>query len=701
MSLCINPNCRKPQNPDNITFCEACGSEVLLQQRYRVQCQLGRGGFGVTFEINEVRTNKAKVLKVLINNEPQAIELFKQEADVLSQLHHSGIPQVESDAYFEYYPYNSQNPIHCLVMEKVVGEDLEKYMRKRGLRPINQTTAIEWLKDLIIILEQVHNKYFFHRDIKPPNIMLRSENAELVLIDFGTVRKVTSTVFKQQGGVTGIISPGYTPSEQINSNAVPQSDFFALGRTFVYLLTGKEPLDPIMYDSYNETLNWRNHAPQISSMLADLLDDMMQRLYKDRPQNSHEILQRIAAIEKALQSPKPQPPKPQALKVQPPKPQAPIQPTGRRGFIKTASLVVGGMTLAVVGQNLFSGNKNQNTTSRNTSTPEPTPENTTSRNTPTPEPTPENTTSRNTSTPEPTPENTTSRNTPTPEPTPKNTTSKNLISFNFEVVTTDATGNITNRRNKSAKYFTEDLGNGVTLDMVEIPGGTFMMGSPESEAQRDSDEGPQRQVTVPTCFMGKYELTQAQYQAIMGNNPSYFKGDNRPVEGVSWNDAVAFCEKLSQKTGKNYRLPSEAEWEYACRAGTTTPFYFGESITPDLVNYNGDYTYASAPKGQYRKQTTDVGTFPPNAFGLYDMHGNVWEWCQDDYKDNYINAPIDGSALTSRSATNPKSLRGGSWINLPQDCRSASRSYNFRDERDNFGNDFGFRVVCVVGRIVR
>jgi formylglycine-generating enzyme required for sulfatase activity len=619
MSLCINSNCPKPQNPDNILFCQACGSEVLLQQRYRVQCQLGRGGFGVTYEINEVRTNQAKVLKVLINNDPKAVELFKQEADVLSQLHHSGIPNVELDAYFEYYPYNSQNPIHCLVMEKVVGEDLEKYMRKRGLRPINQTTAIEWLKDIIIILEQVHNKNFFHRDIKPPNIMLRSESAELVLIDFGTVRKVTSTVFKQQGGVTGIISAGYTPSEQINNNAVPQSDFFALGRTFVYLLTGKEPLDPIMYDSYNETLNWRNHAPQISSMLADLLDDMMQRLYKDRPQNSHEILQRIAAIEKALQSPKPQPPIPQP-------------------------------------------------------------------------------------------------------PIPSN----NLKTFSFEVVTTDARGNITNRRKESAKYFTEDLGNGVTLEMVEIPGGTFIMGSPTSEENRSSSESPQHQVRVPSFYMGKYELTQAQYQAIIGTNPSNFKGDNRPVERVSWNDAVefckklsqktgknlgtnpssfkrdnrpvervgwndavAFCEKLSQKTGKKYRLPSEAEWEYACRAGTTTPFYFGESITPDLVNYDGDYTYASAPKGKYRQHTTDVGTFPPNSFGLYDMHGNVWEWCQDDY-DNYINAPTDGSALTSPRVSY-KLLRGGSWGGNHYICRSAYRGYN---NLDSLNPLIGFRVVC-------
>jgi len=218
------------------------------------------------------------------------------------------------------------------------------------------------------------------------------------------------------------------------------------------------------------------------------------------------------------------------------------------------------------------------------------------------------------------------------------------------------------------------------------------MGSPASEKGRESYESPQHQVTVPSFYMGKYELTQAQYQAIIGTNPAYFKdkGDNRPVENVSWNDAVTFCQKLSQKTGKNYRLPSEAEWEYACRAGTTTPFYFGESITPELVNYDGNYPYASAPKGQYRQQTTDVGTFPPNAFGLYDMHGNVREWCQDDYKENYTNAPIDGSASTIRDGIY-KIVRGGSWHSHSENCRSACR--NKLSAVNNSGY-YGFRVVC-------
>jgi formylglycine-generating enzyme required for sulfatase activity len=216
------------------------------------------------------------------------------------------------------------------------------------------------------------------------------------------------------------------------------------------------------------------------------------------------------------------------------------------------------------------------------------------------------------------------------------------------------------------------------------------MGSPANEAERGDNESPQHQVTVPSFFMGKYPLTQAQYQAIMGHNPSYFIGNNRPVETVSWDHAVTFCRKLSQRTGKNYRLPSEAEWEYACRAGTKTPFSFGDNITTDLVNYNGNYPYKSAPKGKYRQQTTDVGTFPPNTFGLYDMHGNVWEWCEDDWHENYINAPINGSAWKNRSGSNIKLLRGGSWYYFARYCRSALR---LKDSRGLCYRLYGFRVV--------
>ena len=184
-----------------------------------------------------------------------------------------------------------------------------------------------------------------------------------------------------------------------------------------------------------------------------------------------------------------------------------------------------------------------------------------------------------------------------------------LKTFDFDTVTVDVRGNITSRQRRQAQFFRENLGGGAILDMVGVPGGCFVMGSPSTEAGRSNNEGPQRTVNISPFFMGKYPITQEQWEVVMGNNPSHIKGFKRPVEQVSWNNALQFCQKISQKTGKIYRLPSEAEWEYACRAGTTTPFYFGETITPDLVNYDGNHPYGSAPKGLYRKQTTDVGSF--------------------------------------------------------------------------------------------
>ncbi|MFM6080835.1 MAG: formylglycine-generating enzyme family protein [Dolichospermum sp.] len=243
------------------------------------------------------------------------------------------------------------------------------------------------------------------------------------------------------------------------------------------------------------------------------------------------------------------------------------------------------------------------------------------------------------------------------------------------------------------------------LEMIAIPGGTFIMGSPEGEEESRSEEKPQHQVTIKPFLMGEYPITQAQWRAVaelpqvnqkLQPNPSRFKRANRPVEQVSWHDAIEFCARLSNHTKKPYRLPSEAQWEYACRAGTTTPFHFGETITTDLANYCGDYAYGRGQKGAYREETTEVGNFPPNAFGLHDMHGNVWEWCQDDWHNNYIDAPIDGTAWTGLDmglSNDIKVLRGGSWDYCSGNCRSASRYY-FVADFDNI--NIGFRVVCDV-----
>jgi len=261
-------------------------------------------------------------------------------------------------------------------------------------------------------------------------------------------------------------------------------------------------------------------------------------------------------------------------------------------------------------------------------------------------------------------------------------------------------------KRKTARYFIETLPNNVSLEMVEIPAGNFEMGAPESEKESRDNERPQLDVSVQTFCMGKYPITQAQWRVVatlpqinqeLDPEPSHFNGEDRPVESVSWLDVMEFCRRLSKHTKREYRLPSEAKWEYACRAGTTTPFHFGETITTDYVNYDGNYPYGDAPKGEDRNETTDVGSFKAaNAFGLYDMHGNVWEWCADDWHDSYEGAPKDGSVWIKdiknyEAPETIKPLRGGSWDDVARDCRSACRDIG--DARDQ-DDALGFRVVC-------
>ncbi|ABW31984.1 formylglycine-generating enzyme family protein [Acaryochloris marina] len=263
------------------------------------------------------------------------------------------------------------------------------------------------------------------------------------------------------------------------------------------------------------------------------------------------------------------------------------------------------------------------------------------------------------------------------------------------------------------QFYDEILAEGVLpLRMMQIPAGTFLMGSPNEEVDRSDFEGPQHEVTLSRFFMAQYPVTQAQWRVVaameqvnreLDSEPSNFKGDLNPVEKVSWYDAVEFCDRITNLTNRQYRLPTEAEWEYACRADTTTPFHFGETITTDLANYDGigdesiglSGSYGGGPKGEYRQQTTPVDHFGGgNAFGLSDLHGNVWEWCQDHWHD-YDGGPTDGSAWISENDSAYRVRRGGSWDFNPRYCRSAYRYYDNPKFRDN---SIGFRVVCSAPR---
>jgi formylglycine-generating enzyme required for sulfatase activity len=247
------------------------------------------------------------------------------------------------------------------------------------------------------------------------------------------------------------------------------------------------------------------------------------------------------------------------------------------------------------------------------------------------------------------------------------------------------------RKRSKSQYIRENIGNGVEIELVQIPAGKFMMG--ESSAAHA--------VYLQEFWMGKYVVTQKQWQAVMGNNPANFKGENLPVELVSWHDVMDFCEKVSKSTEKKFRLPTEAEWEYACRAGTNTPFHCGETITTNLVNYDGSRPYGKAPKGQYRQKTVDVDSFYPNQWGLYQMHGNVWEWCLDDWHDNYSAKPVRlkqngnepwGDVNTSKNGNCSHVVRGGAWIYNAGSCRSDYRNHLDAVIRHS---DLCFRVVLL------
>ena len=279
---------------------------------------------------------------------------------------------------------------------------------------------------------------------------------------------------------------------------------------------------------------------------------------------------------------------------------------------------------------------------------------------------------------------------------------RTIENFEFELITVNVEGVEIKRDRLNNNFFSENLGNGAVIEMVAIPGGTFTMGSPVTEGY--NWERPEHEVTVKPFFMSKFVITQKIWQVIaalpkisrdLPINLAKFKGDDRPIDSITWEDANEFCARLSKKTGLEYRLPSEAEWEYACRAGTKTPFHFGKTINSNLANYDGNYTYAAEAEGEARGQTTKVGSFPPNAFGLYDMHGNVWEWCSDSWHDNYNSAPSDGSIWLANDKDFPHLplLRGGSWNNSPDNCRSASRLL-FSPECNL--DRCGFRIVCTV-----
>jgi formylglycine-generating enzyme required for sulfatase activity/tRNA A-37 threonylcarbamoyl transferase component Bud32 len=677
MFYCSNPKCSHPFNPDNSKFCQSCGSQnlnPLFRNRYRVMRLLGEGGFGRTYEaVDTDRMDDPCVIKQFV---PQfegtsalkkATELFKEEAKRLYELgEHPQIPRLI--AYFE------QDKRLYLVQELIEGQNLLAELTQQGI--FNEEKIWQLLADVLPILKFVHDRKVIHRDIKLENIIRRRKSrhssssktgslrnsafrrggrGELVLIDFGVSKQVTGSLMSKVGTTVG--TPGYSPMEQMRGQVFPGSDLYSLGITCIRLLTHCLPKvdgSDDLYDPINGGWIWRERLPAgttISSELGKVLDKLIQDYLKNRYQSADEVIKALNIYSL--------PPQPATL--------------SQGGKLAINSALAKGGKLAInslVKPGQLAVNTHINSNSR-----------------------------QEVNTNIQVNQSHQLKTNPPQSINPSGITNTQNT-FKFEVVTIDKSGSKINKNSSKADFFEELIGRGIVIEMVSIPSGTCSIGSPKNDG--DSDEKPQHQVNVAAFYIGKFPVTQAQWIAVaalpeiktfLNPEPARFKGANRPVENVSWYEAVEFCDRLSRKTGKKYRLPSEAEWEYACRGGTITPFHFGETITSDLANYNGTSSYADAPKGLYRFQTTDVGSFKPNAFGLYDLHGNVWEWCADSWHNNYNGAPVDGSIWESGGDRSLKLLRGGSWNDHPPNCRSACR---LRYQPDCKASIVGFRVAVSV-----
>ena len=631
---------------------------TTLAGRYEITRKLGGGGFAITYVAKDFLQPGYPlcVVKQLRPNQnhPRVVDCFEKEAAILRKLgKHPQIPQL--------LDHFQEGPNLYIVQEFIDGQNLGEEISP-GKR-LNEGYVTKFLEEVLQVLSFIHHCGVIHRDIKPQNLM-RHSDGRIVLIDFGAVKELGSLMVDTQGQVASsmiIGTPGYMSSEQSLGRPCLASDVYALGITAIQALTGILPSKLEENPETGEVI-WR-HKARVSRPFAEVINTMVRRHHSLRYASADDALKALNSDPSSVQG--------SHIPLSSPSLFGKRKDLSRRKVLKALGLAGGGFMVAVGGQSIFRANSNR-TDNRKVETSLESAANSTTENSQ-----------------KIFPQVTSNSSDPTSPLRNSNRTGLNLKTFDFEVVTVDAMGNVTKRRPARAKSFTEDLGNGVMLEMVEIPGGEFKMGSPPNEEGRRNDEAPLHHVNVRPFFIGKFQVTQAQYQAIAGKNSSDFKGEQRPVDRVNWHKAVEFCQKLTQSTGRNYRLPSEVEWEYACRARTRTPFHFGETITPKLANYDRIHAYASAPTSKNTQQTTEVGSFPPNAFGLYDMHGNVWEWCQDSWHENYKKAPTDSRPWISKPDYF-RVVRGGSWNVAPEKCRSAARDLR---KPDIFGYACGFRVV--------
>ena len=670
---------------------------TLLQGRYRIIRLLARGGMGAVYEAEAVHLGNATVaVKQTFYSEQQRIlrEQFEREAAMMARLRHPALPRV-SDHFVE-------GGGQFLVMEFIPGADLFALLKHRK-RPFDCEHVTAWAETLLDALDYIHTQQpqIIHRDIKPHNLKL-TPLGKLFLIDFGLAKNATASTYSSAS--LHAYTLNYAPPEQINDAGTdPRSDLYSLGATLYHLLVGEPPVNAKVRE---EVVRYQapdplrlahqvnpNIPPALSVLIARAMAldrearygsaaEMLQALregrrltattspeepfhWRSQPQEARSAQSQSQASGRASKSPSVAPSREQPLPEVAEKPNTVYVQLSHPDAYRVPApraIIIGPLLalpfVVILAYFAFTGRYpglNKTAGGNVSSGVKP-------------------------------------GRLPVKLPTSV-APAGSIENFDFETLTLDERGDVISRQKKHALHFGEDLGDGVMLELVEVPGGEAMIGSSEKEKDRQPEEGAQRKVKLQTFWMGKYEVTQEQWREVaklpivksaLDPNPSSNSNERykTPVDQVSWDDAVEFCERLSRKTGRLYQLPSEAEWEYAARAGTITPFAFGPTITAAVANC-------------FQQDILTVGKLgAANGFGLFDMHGNILEWCQDDLRNDLQGWPADGEFL-KKGDRRFRPLRGGSCLSTGMEfgigfCRSAMR---FRARAETRRPRFGLRVV--------